>query len=186
LKSRDPSRRPLAAVIVLLTALASLPWQIWYFVVEPKREKQLQAVEEDLIEIDKRVEQSHAARRKYAQFHEEVDRLRKEVTLLSRILPRESADAPYPEILSSAAEKYGVMLTSVTPRIPQKDLAYAELRYDLEATGTLPALVAWLSAFERNERIVALPRIELRRDGAEWHAKALVVVPFEREGASPH
>jgi hypothetical protein len=102
--------------------------------------------------------------------------------VLSRLLPRESADTPYPQVLADTAEKQGVTLISVTPRIPRKGLAYVERRYDLEATGTLPALVAWLGAFERNARLVALPRIELRRDGAEWRANALVVVPYEREG----
>jgi hypothetical protein len=105
------------------------------------------------------------------------------VLLAALASPRESADTPYPQVRSNAAENYGVTLTSVAPRIPRKDLAYAERRYDLEAAGPLPALVAWLSAFERNERIVALPRIELRRDGDEWRAKALVVVPYERETA---
>jgi Tfp pilus assembly protein PilO len=181
MSSTDSSRRPLAAVIVLLAALASLPWQVWHFVIEPQRDKRLETAELELRKIDKRVEQSHAAQRKYAQFHEEVDRLRKEVTHLSRILPRESAETPYPEVLSSAARKYGVTLTSVTPRIPRKDLVYVERRYDLEAAGTLPALVAWLGAFERNRRIVALPRIELCRDGSEWRANAMIVVPYERK-----
>ena len=83
-------RRPLPAVFLLLAALALLPPQIWWFAVKPHLDARLEAVDDELMELDKDTEQALAAERKYTQFHEEVARLREERAKLSRILSDET------------------------------------------------------------------------------------------------
>jgi Tfp pilus assembly protein PilO len=172
------SRTSPVAVLALLAGIAFLPLQLWFVTLRPARTARLDAAETELSELDKHVEQARAAERKYPQFREEVTRLERERATLSRILPREnegSYPASFPEPGTHAISGMTVHRGLVTA-----DERWIEDRYEVRLAGTLAALTEYLTTFERQTRIVTIPRILLQREGDRWRATAFINFPYER------
>src|SRR5437870_2306225 len=75
----------IALVLGLVLAIGSV-WGIHAYMVQPIND-QITALEGQIAEYDKKIEQGRAAERKLPQFREEVRRLQLELDKLRRILP---------------------------------------------------------------------------------------------------
>jgi Tfp pilus assembly protein PilO len=177
--SRD--RPSLLAVLLLMTAAAVMPIQLWFLGVRPKRMERLDAASAELRELDNRIDMSRAAMRKYHEFQQAIRRLDLELAKLAAMLPGPSDENLYPALFRAFAEDDGVTLRAVRPRIAHSDVAYREESYDLDLEGRLDTLAEHLGWYERHTRIAIIPRIDLQRaEGNRWRATAVIILPFDR------
>lgn len=157
-------------VLVVLAGLI-IPLVVYYPVNED-REKTIQNLDSQIMELDKKIEQAHAAERKLAQFHEEQERLNAEVIKLRRILPADPNLQEVREMADEAAAKSGVRIERFQPGPPIKG-SYVEIPLDTEATGSAEALGSFFHIVRDKSRIINVTNITLyKADRNTWRAKS--------------
>lgn len=176
-------RVPLFAVVVLMIGLALVPAYVWIFAIEPHREARLAAAEKELAEVDRDVEMARAAQRKSAHFHQEFADLLREREKLTGILPLPSDSDVMPDRLFIIASQNHVQM-QITRIADATDRAWIEHRVQLEVSGSLKNVAAFVTRLETQSRAIAARRIELTHDGATWRAVAVVAIPYERPDAA--
>lgn len=155
----------LAAVVLPLIA---------YYPVYQDREATIRNLDEQLHQVETKVEQAHAAQRKLSQFHEEVQRLNVEVAKLRTILPPNPALDEVHGIVDAVAETSGVRIGEFQPRQPIRH-DYVEVPIETTAEGTIDALASFFGTLRNKTQILDVSKVTLEKvDSAQWRAKFLM------------
>lgn len=166
-------RAPLAAAIIVILGVATAPLYPYFLTISPPRDAKLEALDRELTELDMRVESANAAKRKYAQFQEEMARLDAENVKLRGIVPSDAGEEAFVKMLHDAAAASGVSVTVNARRPIVRDL-WIELRHDVTVRGPLQNLERFFRQVANAPRIADAGHLELRREGTDWTASALL------------
>lgn len=166
-------RQPVIAGVVLALGVLMIPVYVWIFAIRSHRVGKLYGIEQQLLDVDRDLEQARAAQRRYAQFRAEVQQLDEERAKLSRFVP----PVPDDDVSALLGTRPHVLIRE---RSPRTDQPWVERQFDVELTGSLPTLNAYFSGLERPPRLIAARRIELTHDGELWRAKAIVGIAYDR------
>ncbi len=121
-------------VVAVLLALI-VPLAAYFPTIAIQRQEQQERADEQLHQLDQRVEQALSAQRKMQQFLEEGAHLATELEQLRVTLPPKLTTADILRTLESAATRHGVRLTRFAPRPPGQWPPLQVVSIETEAEG---------------------------------------------------
>lgn len=182
--------RFLGRALLLFTAFV-VPVGIYNSTAGERRDQAIRSEEDQIRDLDRRVEQARAADRKLPQFREEWHRLEFELDTLRVPLPvnpdgdRFAVEASslfvkpprklavgLRDNIEGAAERSHVILTHCAPhRVVTRDDGLRQLSADVSVSGNLRDIDNFLGALEAKSLIIYVPSVALQKkaDGT-WQA----------------
>lgn len=144
----------LAVVLALV-----LPLVVYFPTIGKRREAEIAKASDEIRQLDTRIEQARAARRKVDQFHAELARLDTELAELRSILPDTRNIEELRSMTATRAAAHGVTMNGFST--DGKSI-------HASVTGSASTLAEFFGDLSNARRIINVEYVTLRRDGALW------------------
>jgi len=157
-----------------ILAVLAIPPAVYFETLGAKRKADLQAADQQLAELDMRIEMAKAAQRKLPQFRAEMTRMSADLERMNTILPASPAIDDIHALVESTAAENDLQLTQFDPGKPTTGNALEEQTMTAEVVGSAEGTAAFLKKIGNASRLINVSGVTATKDPAGWRTDFLM------------
>ncbi len=151
-----------------VVAALVIPPAIYFPTLGAHRDQRVAQAQQQLAELDLRIQMAKTAQRKLPQFRAEMVRLESELGKLHSMLPPVPAIDEIHSMTQSLAAENGIALTHFDPGTLKDDNALQEQTMTAEVVGSAEGTAAFLRQIQTASKIIDVSGVTVTKDPAGW------------------